>query len=523
MSKSGKILFSVFTVIFLSLSSCSFAYDYVKGDVIVVLRNPDSGVRITASSFGDNGAGISAASSFAKSAGASLTKTYPALSEADNSIFAMIHSDDIDPEAFTQELLKNPDVVAASPNYIVKAAYVPNDTRYSELWGLEAIGMPRVWDTVQGSSNVYVAIIDSGIDWTNPELTDNVAIDLGFTASGIRASAYDGFDNYGHGTHVAGTIGAVGDNEVGIAGINWEVSMIPIKVLDATGSGTTDTVIEGMDYVRRLIRQGYNIRAINLSLEAYAPVRPTHDNLVIYPMWRAFKAVDEYNQAVIVVAAGNQGVAIGKATTYAKKDVFDIGCYAYPASFKGLDNMISVSATGKKGNIATYSNTNADISAPGGDANGDGSTILSTWIQSSSNGISFAEAQGTSMAAPHVAGAVAILAAFDSTMTAYQIKQCILDSRVSSNSVDGAAADSGLNILEALEYEVDHGSRLPAENTENTNYDDWRSYSNNNNDNNNDNNNNNNNSSGGGGGCNGFMNFAIALIFLCPIAKKFMS
>lgn len=476
MSSCRKIFLALFTLIFIPLSSCSFAYDYVEGDVVVVLKNSDSGTKITASSFSENGAGISAASSFAKSSGAALTRTYPALSQAGNKIFALIHSDDIDPEEYAKELLKkNPNVIAASPNYKVRAAVVPNDTYMSQLWGMNAINMPSAWDKETGSSTVYVAIIDSGIDWTNPDLAANTARDLGFTANGI-SSSQPGFDNYGHGTHVAGTIGAVSNNGMGVAGINWYVRMIPVKVLDSNGGGTTATVIDGMDYVASLMSEGYNVRALNLSLEAYIKMTPVHDNLIAYPMWRAFKAIDEYNDAVIVVAAGNQTVKIGEATTYTKREggsvIFERGCYAYPSSFKGLNNMISVSAANQSGNVASYSNTNADISAPGGDYYIDRSIIISTWIQSDSgalfdNGISLWGEQGTSMAAPHVAGAAALLAAHDPDMTAYQIKQCILGSAASG-------AEGMLDVNAALDYQEYYGLSLASEGTEADGYEDWR-------------------------------------------------
>lgn len=511
-----KFLYSLFTIMFLALSSCSFAYDYIAGDVIVVLRNSDSDVKVTASSFSSpEGIGILRASEFADTSGASLSKIYPALSEMSNNIFALIHSNDIDPEEYAKELLKNPNVIAASPNYIVKAAVVPDDTRMSSLWGLDAINMPDAWEKETGSSSVYVAIIDSGIDWTNPDLSANVARSLGFTSKTITSSQ-PGFDDYGHGTHVAGTIGAIGNNGAGIAGINWDVQMIPVKVLNNRGSGTTDTVIEGMNYVAELMSQGYNIRVLNLSLVTYVRMAPVHDTLVTYPMWRAFKAVDEYNKAVLVTAAGNEGIAVGQPTTRNTEEYVS-GSYVYPASFKGLNNMICVSALNRNGNISSYSNTNADISAPGGDYSTDGSMILSTWIQNSSyvnnEGISLKSEQGTSMAVPHVAGAAALLSAHDPDMTAYQIKQCIL----------GSAASGGEGILDtdaAITYQESYGLTLQSEGTEGHAYSDWRDYNNNYTYDGDSNYNRNNDSSGG---CDGFMMSVFAVIFLYPIAKKFMS
>ena len=519
-----KIFLLSFIVMLLS-SSQSFAEGtYAAGDVIVVLR---SSGQVSASSSSVK----SAASSFADINGASLTKVYPALSKADRDIFALIHSDDIDPEEFSKMLLKNPNVIAASPNYIVRAAVVPNDTYMSRLWGLDAVNMPSSWDKETGSNDVYAAIIDSGIDWTNPDLTANVARSLGFTSSGI-SSSQPGLDNHGHGTHVAGIIGAAGNNGIGIAGVNWYVRMIPVKALDKNGSGTVDTVIEGMNYVAQLISEGYNIRTVNLSLALYANMPPTHNNLITEPMWRAFKVIDEYNQAVMVVAAGNEGVAIGKPTTYTKREgnsiIFEPGDYAYPSSFVGLNNMITVSALGSGSKLSSYSNTGADISAPGGDYETDGSYIISTWLQSSAeaigeDGAAVAGLCGTSMATPHVAGAAALLSAHDPGMTAYQIKQCIL----------GTAASGGEGILDvnaALEYQETYGSGLVEEGTEGDAYSDWNNYEPDEPSSQDDTDDpypydpyNERDSSSSSGGCNGFMLGAFAVIFLLPLARKFMN
>lgn len=515
-----KIFLSAFLIAVLTSSAAFSESTYVAGDVIVVLK---SSGQVTASSS----AVKSAASSFAESNGTSLSRVYPALSKTGSEIFALIHSDDINPEEYAKELMKNPNVIAASPNNIVRAAVVPNDTYMSELWGMNAINMPSAWEKEKGSSTVYVAIVDSGIDWTNPDLAANTASNLGFTAKGITASSYPGFDNYGHGSHVAGTIGAESNNSKGIAGVNWYVRMIPVKVLDSKGSGTTDTVIEGMNYIAQLLSEGYNIRAVNLSLEAYVKMPPVHDNLIAYPMWRAFKAIDEYNHAVIVAAAGNWNVTIGQPTTYTQRYegnvIFERGSYVYPSSFIGLNNMISVSAANNSGNVASYSNTNADISAPGGDALTDKSLIISTWIQADSqaefdDGVAIMFEQGTSMAAPHVAGAAALLSAHDPDMTAYQIKQCILNSKASG-------AEGMLDVNAALNYQEYYGLSLASEGTESYGYEDWISreedyepyepyepyYDNGN---------------GGGsssGGCNGLMAGMFALIFICPLARKFMS
>lgn len=415
--------------------SPAYAVDYIPGDVLVVLKPSDPEVIVTASDLDDFGAESFRVASFAAESGAWVKSTFASLSEMGNEIFALIHSDNKDTEELVQELMNNPEVIAASPNYMVHAATVPNDSSVLECWGLSYINAYEAWDITTGSREVYAAIIDSGIDETNPDLAPNIVEDLG---RNFVNTAKTPTDDYGHGTHVAGTIGAVGNNGKGIAGINWNVKLIALKALDSGGNGTIEDVMAAVNYVTELIQSGINIRAVNLSLEAYLAFPPTHDYLVQFPLWRAFKALDELNKAVIVVAAGNKGVTIGQPNS-AKK-------YVYPASFQGLYGMISVSAVDQSGSLASFSNRGADISAPG-------VSILSTWLQSStanigSDGVSLRYAQGTSMAAPHVAGAALLMASVLPDSTAYQIRQLLL------GGSEEVSASSGkmLDIKAALDY-----------------------------------------------------------------------
>ena len=307
-------------------------------------------------------------------------------------------------------------------------------------------------------------VIDSGIDYSNPDLRANVVRDLGLRT--IAGTSSDVMDDYGHGTHVAGTIGALGNNGIGVAGLNWNVKMIPVKALNSSGKGSFESVMSAMDHVTDLINRGYNIRAVNLSLETYLKREPTHDNMVTLPLWRAFKALDDTNKAVIVVAAGNNSETVGEPSLFGHgSQVPGAGYYAYPASFPGLDNMISVSALGEYLGVVTtapFSNRGADIGAPGVD-------ILSTWLQSStanvrSDGVSLKSSQGTSMAAPHVAGAAALLASvLPSTATAYQIKQAII--------IGGE-----LDVYASLNYVATSFANLAERGTEGRYYDDYVGY-----------------------------------------------
>ena len=460
----------ILCLLILTAAFPAFASEYVSGDVLVVLRPSDSSAGVSVSSLSGFGRDSVRTASFAAASGAYVKEVYPALSEAGNCIYTLLHSETKSPEEFTQELLNDPEVIAASPNYIVSIASATNDTYIDSCWGLDYINAPSAWNTSTGSDSVYVAIIDTGIDYTNPDLTDNIS--TAYNAYLPKFSSPQ--DDQGHGTHVAGTIGALGNNGIGIAGVCWNVKMIAIKVLNSSGRGSISDVITGMNYVTELIQEGVNIRAVNMSLEFYSPLKPTHDNLVQMPIWRAFKDMDVLNKAVIVVAAGNYAVKIGEPTTRTTV-MFSPGEYVYPASFQGLDNMISVSAVDSSGNLASFSNTGADISAPG-------VNILSTWLQSRSStvredGTSLYSESGTSMAVPYISGAIALMSSVMPTRTAYQLKRALLDgSNVSAASGQVSTSASGiLDIKAALDYQAEN-TDLPKESTEWTNYDDYADY-----------------------------------------------
>ena len=436
-----------------SASEAESESEFVEGDVVVVLKSTsDSSLS-------------AAAADFAGFFGAAVKEYYPSLSESSGQIFMTLHSDNMDALELSNALLKDSKVLAASPNYKVHAAVVPNDPRYGDCWGMSNINAPSAWNTSTGSGNVYVAIIDTGIDYSNPDLAANVDTSLAHRT--ISGNSDNAFDDYGHGTHVAGTIGAVGNNGIGIAGVNWNVKMIPVKALDSSGNGTVASVMSAMNYVTDLINSGVNIRALNLSLETYINLAPNHDNLVQFPLWRAFKAVDDTNKAVIVVAAGNQGETVGQPSTHANGSMIPgAGYYCYPASFTGLYNMISVSAVERDSNtgatqLASFSNKGANISAPG-------VNILSTWLQNDtssigSDGVSLSSKQGTSMAVPHVVGAAALVSSAFPSATAYQIRQTLL-------------IGSALDVSASLSYASSSLSLLSSKGTEWSAYDDYKLY-----------------------------------------------
>ena len=314
-------------------------------------------------------------------------------------------------------LRRNPHVEYAEPNYIVHAALAPNDASYSLLWGLHNtgqtgglsgadIGAEAAWSVSTGSAGVLVGVLDSGIDishpdlaaniWTNPgEVPGNGADDDG---NGFVDDAHgwdfvnddnDPLDDFGHGTHVAGTIGAAGDNEIGITGVAWQVSLVPLKFLNSAGSGPTSAAVEAIDYA---VRMGVDVLNNSWGSNDYS------QTLVDAVLGAAGAEV------VFVAAAGNNGTSNDSIPFY-------------PASYD-LPNVISVAATDHYDNKAGFSNfggTSVDLGAPGVD-------IFSTLPEGRYGLLS-----GTSMAAPHVTGTAALIRAVAPDIPAFQVRQKILD------------------------------------------------------------------------------------------------
>jgi thermitase len=153
-----------------------------------------------------------------------------------------------------------PEVVYAEPNYMFHASAIPNDTYFSSVWGMNRIAAPAAWDQTTGSAANVVGVIDTGVDYTHPDLAGNVwsapkAFQVMINGTYITCPAGShGFnaitntcnpmDDAQHGTHVSGTIGAVGNNGTGVAGVNWSTQIMGLKFLDSSGSGTTSNAIK---------------------------------------------------------------------------------------------------------------------------------------------------------------------------------------------------------------------------------------------------------------------------------------
>ena len=414
----------------------ALAASYVSGEALVVFRKaPGDGVTAASVERGSESFRLAA---LAAASGARVAQSYGALSEAGDGVFALVRSETRTAEQLVEDLRARADVLAASPNYITRAMREPNDPRYVSggLWGLKAIRAPEAWDLATGSTDVYVAVVDTGIYTEHEDLKGNLATEFcrNFTQIDEKTPVVpsDYSDAEGHGTHVAGTIGAVGNNGLGVAGVNWTTRLIALRVLGAGGAGLTSWTVDALNYLVSLLRANpqMKVAAVNFSLGGYASITPTKAQAT--PEWRAYKILDDLDRTVIVVAAGNEGLEVGRPAPYddprdPSDPVFRRGQYCYPASFTGLKNLIVVGAAASNGGAASFSNwspTAVSLVAPGvrilgtvfPDAN-NGNVPFGTW---------YGEMSGTSMAVPHVAGAVALLAGRYPNATASQIKDALL-------------------------------------------------------------------------------------------------
>ena len=240
-------------------------------------------------------------------------------------------------------LRSDPAVAYAEPNYLVHATATPNDPALPQLWGLAKISAPSAWDLTTGSSAVKVAVVDTGISTDHLDLSANVVPGYDFVQNDA-----DPRDFNGHGTHVAGTIGARGNNGRGVAGVDWQVSLMPVRVLDGSGSGTSANVSAGFDYA---CSHGASI--VNASLGGTGSSAAMRDAIAACP------------NTLFVVAAGNDGLSDDTSPHYPCN---------YGAPPDNLENVVCVGASDQNDALAGFSNFGAsvDLAAPG-------VAITSTW------------------------------------------------------------------------------------------------------------------------------------------------
>ena len=321
---------------------------------------------------------------------------------------------------FDGKLLKlqaHPLFQSVEPDYLVKAAAIPNDPSFNEQWYLSHINMPSAWNLYQGNSDIIVAVLDTGVNYNHPDLGDKIWINSAETENGDdddlngyiddiygyctsvpkdSMRPFDPMDDNGHGTMVAGIIAASSNNAAGIAGLDWNCKVLPVKVLDASGKGCTSSVMEGIYFA---IDQGADI--INMSYGAYDDSLNESDAI-----WDAYQA-----GITLVAASGNDDTDL-----------------AYPAQYIPV---ISAGATGRTDQRSSFSNygEGLDIVAPG-------ESILSTNINNA-----YSSGRGTSFSAPVVTGILSLLQGKNQAITP-QVTEWLLES---SAFMPSTCADSEWN------------------------------------------------------------------------------
>jgi serine protease len=350
-----------------------------------------------------------------------------------------------------KQLRANPNVEYAEPNYIVRAHAVPNDTHYPLQWHYPLINLPAAWDVTTGSSSVIVGVIDTGVLLNHPDLQGRLVAGYDFITDPASAGDGDGPDNDPndvgdadtpgggssfHGTHVAGTIAASSNNGLGVAGVAWGARVMPLRVLGLGGTGSSFDIMQAVLYAARLPNSSGTLPAqradiINLSLGGSSPSQAAQN------------AINQARaQGVIIVAsAGNEGNSVPM----------------YPASYDGVVSVSAVNINQALSNYSSYGST-VDIAAPGGeesDVNGDGyvDQVLSTWADDSAGNPAYGYRfyQGTSMAAPHVAGVFALMKSVSPTLTPDNIDALLAAGRLTVDlGTPGRDNSFGHGLIDAL-------------------------------------------------------------------------
>ena len=347
-------------------------------------------------------------------------------------------------------LLQSEIAESVDKNYLMPMTREPNDSRWSYLWGMHSLHGPEAWNLTTGSRDVVVAVMDTGVDYNHSDLADNMwsntgeipnnGIDddangfiddvLGWHFDAVTGTAgNDPMDIHGHGSHVSGTIGAVGNNNNGVVGVNWQVQIMALNVFHNTSAGPRASFVDMVNAIKYAANNGAQV--LNASLGAYYN---TPGALVA-----AIQSLED-NGGMFIAASGNDGV--------------NTDIYNHNPSNVDLESVISVAALAYNSNSgqhelcdgrhgwsggSNYGANSVDIGAPG-------HNILSTMPSGA-----YAYMSGTSMASPHVAGATALFLSMYPDVTVPELRQALLDSADATGELAGkTVTGSRLNVFRMI-------------------------------------------------------------------------
>lgn len=362
--------------------------------------------------------------------------------------------DNADASTLVAEYQQLGEVEYAEPNFEIEldeaaagplVPILPHDPQFNDQWALANSGQrggkkgadisaTLAWSITTGSEDVVVAVLDSGVDYNHEDLMENMwrrpekmapyhdnelgTIDDEYGYSAINGIS-DPMDENGHGTHCAGIIGAEGENNLGIAGVNWKVKIMPLKFMNASGFGSTKDAIEAINYVIDRKKEGVNVRVISASWGSTQKSRALGD---------AIRKAGE-NGIMFIAAAGNSSTNNDQRPHY-------------PSNYD-LPNVLSVAALDRNDQLASFSNYGVKtvaIAAPGVD-------ILSTWL-----GNQYEEKSGTSMATPVISGVAALILAEHPKMSVDELRKKLMASTDPIVALKGKTVSGGrINAAKALE------------------------------------------------------------------------